>query len=178
MSFHGRRDTERGARVTPRPFPRFQREVAALLVAGHRYTREKALSAVARWRRVVASRWHKGQPPCVVSDHIAKYEREGIICPCGTSSRDPERHTPPCILVDAYMDDYGTGTKDALLRKGRPGQSVMCRSSKKGEMVDVHPVARDVQVIVIDDAKKRKKPFYRRKKRFNPYAYRRKVVKR
>ncbi len=86
------------------PLPRFRREVVALLVAGRtgyqRLDAEKALRLVVRWDRMVRLRHLQGKPPCNVADHILKYEKQQVVCPCGNplptqASRDKDRAACP-----------------------------------------------------------------------------------
>jgi len=83
------------------PLPRFRREVVALLVAaaksgehGPRLDSTHALRLVIKWDKMLRLRHSQGKPPCNVSDHILKYEKQGVVCPCGSAmsgARDKER---------------------------------------------------------------------------------------
>lgn len=81
------------------PLARFRREVVALLVADHpsrSFDAEKALHLVLKWDRMVRLRHSQGKPPCNVVDHILRYEKDEVVCPCGApasplASRDKER---------------------------------------------------------------------------------------
>lgn len=165
MRLSSRRDDDRmapSARARRVPLAQFRREVVGLLVAGPRLSSERAIRLVAKWDGVVRQRWAEGKPPCNVADHISRYERDGVVCPCGGGGRDPEGRCsrcrrvlkgrltrksgsrrdpePECILLDEFANDYGTGDKAALMRKGKPGQSVMCRAKNPRDLVDVHAV--------------------------------------
>ena len=83
-----------GSPLLPRTLAMFRREVAGLLTITHKYTRERALHAIAKWDAYVRKRWMYGKPPCHVADHIYRWEKEKTVCPCGrqtSSSHDPQR---------------------------------------------------------------------------------------
>ncbi len=83
------------------PLPRFRREVVALLIAGTRggghgprLDSTTALRLVIKWDKMLRLRHSQGKPPCNVSDHILKFESQGVVCPCGSAfagARDKER---------------------------------------------------------------------------------------
>ena len=160
-SYRTRRDAGPESRARHVPLAQFRREVVGLLAVGRGIDGERAIRLVAKWDGVVRLRWREGKPPCNVADHIVRYERQGVVCPCGSSSasRDPDRRCrrcgrrarhvsrtrrasrdPECILLDEYANDHGTGDKASLMRKGKPGQSVMCRARNPRDLVDVHAV--------------------------------------
>lgn len=65
--------------IEPRSLARFRREVVALLMVGHKIHPEHGLRLIKKWDRYVRARHRQGWPPCKVSDHIAKFEKEGLI---------------------------------------------------------------------------------------------------
>jgi len=85
----------KGSPLLPRTLATFRREVAGLLTITHKYTREHALRAIAKWDLYLRKRWSDGKPPCHVADHIYRWEKEQVIvCPCGrrtSPSHDPDR---------------------------------------------------------------------------------------
>lgn len=158
-----------------------------------------ALRLVVKWDKLVRLRHSKGKPPCDVADHILKYETQGIVCPCGTAypaSRDPQRGSrrkgqgacsrcgrsrraavrasrdPACVLLDGDARMHGHGSKRDMMARGKGKERYVMCSARGKDLVDVHNVARDVQIIIRDDGKssKRSKP----KKTYRP----RKTVKR
>lgn len=88
--------------VEHRPLARFRREVAALLVTSHRTDSARALSLLAKWDKFVRYRWSHKYPACNVADHIAKYEKQRVVCPCvdhappgfPAAARDPDCKLP------------------------------------------------------------------------------------
>lgn len=78
-----------------RRLSRFKREVTALIIA-RGYSAPNAKRVVERWRKYVAKRWKDGRPPCSVSDHLMKFERENLVKPATDKKRfrlsKPEFH--------------------------------------------------------------------------------------
>lgn len=67
--------------ASPRTFGTFRREVAALLAAKG-MSGEEATRTVLRWDDYVKARWAAGKPPCTVSDHLMRWSKEKVVCPC------------------------------------------------------------------------------------------------
>lgn len=67
--------------ASPRTFGVFRREVTALLAAKG-MSGEEATRTVLRWNDYVKARWSDGKPPCAVSDHLMRWSKEKIVCPC------------------------------------------------------------------------------------------------
>lgn len=71
--------------ATPRrrhvPYAQFQAEVRGLLTKGRRITPRRAASWVRRYRKYVHLRWSEGRPPCMVADHLFKYETQRVLRP-------------------------------------------------------------------------------------------------
>lgn len=67
--------------ASPRTFGTFRREVVALLAAKG-MSGEEATRVVLRWNDYVKARWEDGKPPCAVSDHLMRWSKEKIVCPC------------------------------------------------------------------------------------------------
>lgn len=67
--------------ASPRTFGTFRREVAALLAAKG-MSGEEATRTVLRWDDYVKARWAAGKPPCAVSDHLMRWSKEKVVCPC------------------------------------------------------------------------------------------------
>lgn len=109
--------------------PRFRREVIALLVAsrtgGKRLDSAQALRLVIRWDRMVRLRHGQGKPPCNVTDHILRYERDQAVCPCGSpamqhdpasSRRDKERaRCRRCERLGPSRRDPGIDSEEGLI---------------------------------------------------------------
>lgn len=72
----------RGMPLAARTLPQFRQEAAALLVVGKGWTAIRAAKAVVKWDRYVRKMWQQGKPPCSVADHIVKWEKEKVVCPC------------------------------------------------------------------------------------------------
>ncbi len=111
--------------ASPRTLEMFRREVAVLLAA-KKMSGEEAIRAVAKWRDYVKDSWEKGKPPCAVSDHLYRWQKEKIVCPCRPGG-DP---SPRCKV-------HGRRTRrDA--DNPRPGEVYEAKTSgRRWEVVSV-----------------------------------------
>jgi hypothetical protein len=90
------------------------------------------------WSRGNVPRWAKGlriRYEGRAPDQLALTRKP----PRDHSRRSPVRDPDcaPCILVDENVREYGVGERDALMRRAKPGQSVMCRARDPRNLVDV-----------------------------------------
>jgi hypothetical protein len=69
----------------PRKYQTFKKEVYTLLRAKG-LSKPRAEAVLAKWTEYVHARWKAGKPPCAVSDHLAKWEKEKVVCPCKKAS--------------------------------------------------------------------------------------------
>lgn len=74
------------------PYADFRRGVARALVQRFRASRTDAVKLVKKWNDVILSRWMAGQTTGKVAEHVHKYERQGVVCPCERRLRDCPRH--------------------------------------------------------------------------------------
>lgn len=65
-----------------RTLSQFRREVRALLIAKG-MSGKRADGLIHKWRKFVRLRWQNERPPCSVSDHITRFERERVVEPYG-----------------------------------------------------------------------------------------------
>lgn len=77
-----------GRPAAPRTLSQFRREVVALLAVGHQVPTSTGLRLIKKWDRYIKARWRQGKPPCAVSDHLWKFERERLVRPRPATSRD------------------------------------------------------------------------------------------
>lgn len=77
----------------PRTIQTYRREVFALLVQKG-ISADRAARLLGRWDVYVRRRWSAGRPPCAVSDHLARWDKEGVVCPCKRGG-DP---SPKCKI--------------------------------------------------------------------------------
>lgn len=135
--------------AAPRTFGTFRREVVALLAAKG-MSGEEATRTALRWNDYVKVRWEEGKPPCAVSDHLMRWSKEKVVCPCKRNGdpsprckthgkralrarRDPVRLRSVWLEVDgAARDDarqmapYDAGdTPQGLLNVYRSAKSVI-----------------------------------------------------
>lgn len=89
---------------------------------------------VPRWARGLRIRY-EGRAPDQLALTRKSPRRPADSAEVRRRSRDPE--CAPCILVDEYVNEYGTGQRDQLMRRAKPGQSVMCRARDPRDLVDV-----------------------------------------
>lgn len=111
--------------ASPRTFGTFRREVVALLAAKG-MSREQATRTVLHWNDYVKARWQDGKPPCAVSDHLMRWQKEKVVCPCKRGG-DP---SPRCKV-------HGRRTRrDA--DNPRPGEVYEAKTSgRRWEVVSV-----------------------------------------
>jgi hypothetical protein len=107
-------------RLSPRrvPFVQFQREVRALLVRGRVLSERRAASWLRRWDKYVRLQWRKGRPPCVVADHLFRYENEKVV----RARRDADRPEPGEIYENKRGDLWEVvGSSDTRVDVRRAG---------------------------------------------------------
>jgi len=129
------------------PLTRFRREVVALLVAGSKGGRRidsaSALRLVVKWDKMLRMRHSQGKPPCNVSDHILKYEEQGVVCPCGSEfagARDKEREScRRCSRGGSRRDLPG---RWARAKSWRDRKKTIYRKCSCGETAHVEDPAR------------------------------------
>lgn len=103
------------------PYAQFQAEVRALLTKGRRITPRRASSWVKRYRKFVHLRWREGRPPCMVADHLFKYETQRVLAP----RRDWERPEPGEIYETKRGDFWEVvGANDNRVDVRRAGHRV------------------------------------------------------
>lgn len=137
----GRRRSERRGGVEWRKRSFHGTVVRLLIRAGLSSTR--AVKLLVRWYRTVDQRWQEGKTPENVARHLLKYERQGVVCPCASRRRSgTSRDEPRCVLLGPGLTSRGTSEdgRDLARKKGRAGDTVMCRSRLPWRMVDVHSV--------------------------------------
>lgn len=123
--------------ASPRTFGTFRREVAALLAAKG-MSGEEATRTVLRWDDYVKARWAAGKPPCAVSDHLMRWSKEKVVCPCKRGG-DP---SPRCKVhgkrrrVRRDADNPRPGEVYEAKTSGRRWEVV----SVDGERVTMRPV--------------------------------------
>lgn len=129
-----RRDSvvpNKGMPLLPRTIHKFRREVVALLIVGHRWTADKATRAVVRWDKYVRARWKEAKPPCAVADHIARWTKEGAVCPCGEGTgRD----------CSVHRRRRQRSSRDA--DNPKPGEVYESRSGKRWRVDEITPTGK------------------------------------
>lgn len=114
--------------AAPRTFGTFRREVVALLVAKG-MSGEEATRAALRWNDYVKARWEAGKPPCAVSDHLMRWQKEKVVCPCKRNG-DP---SPRCKVHGRRRRRVG---RDAA--NPQPGEVYEAKTSgRRWEVVSV-----------------------------------------
>jgi len=122
--------------AAPRTFGVFRREVTALLAAKG-MSGEQATRTVLRWNEYVKARWGEGKPPCAVSDHLMRWSKEKIVCPCKRGG-DP---SPSCKV-------HGRRRARRDADNPRPGEVYEAKTSGRrwevvsvqGERITMRPV--------------------------------------
>lgn len=120
----------------PRSLPRFRGEVLALLVTKG-ISKPRAKQLMQDWKDYIEKRWKMGRPPCAVSDHVARWRKEKVVCPCRRGG-DP---SPSCKVhgrrrVGRDADNPRPGEVYEGKTSGRRWEVV----SVDGERIVVKPV--------------------------------------
>lgn len=121
--------------AAPRTFGTFRREVVALLAAKG-MSGEQATRTALRWNEYVKARWAEGKPPCAVSDHLLRWSKEKVVCPCKRGG-DP---SPRCKVhgrrSSRDADNPRVGEVYEAKTSGRRWEVV----SVQGERITMKPV--------------------------------------
>lgn len=122
--------------AAPRTFGTFRREVTALLVAKG-MSWEQATRTALRWNDYIKARWSTGKPPCAVSDHLMRWSKEKVVCPCKRGG-DP---SPTCKVhgrrrVRRDADNPKAGEVYEAKTSGRRWEVV----SVEGDRITMKPV--------------------------------------
>lgn len=121
--------------AVPRTFGVFRREVTALLAAKG-MSGQEATRTVLRWNDYVKARWSEGKPPCAVSDHLMRWSKEKVVCPCKRGG-DP---SPKCKVHGRRSardaDNPRPGEVYEAKTSGRRWEVV----SVQGERITMRPV--------------------------------------
>jgi len=123
--------------ANPRTFPQYAKEVGALLVHGHHYSRARASRSLGAWKGFVRESWKSGKAPCWTSDHVSKYDARGEKPRAGGYRRDDSPITqrsstlPPLPPIRPNRSQYAYGIQTRAPAPGRERGSYFYKGARR-----------------------------------------------